>query len=110
MAGNKTIMAVTSNLTTLAQPPGLPRRPEQIANAVLESAKVGAQFAHIQVCHPPLSHCIGRQPLPQEGHIGTGNAVMFEQARAFSTISAADSPPSRKRRRFSACDADPRGR
>jgi uncharacterized protein (DUF849 family) len=54
MAGNKTILtvAVTGNLTTLAQHSGLPCTPEQIANAALESAKVGAQVAHIHVRHP----------------------------------------------------------
>lgn len=54
MAAQKTILtvAVTGNLTTLAQHPGLPCTPEQIAAAALESAKVGAQVAHIHVRHP----------------------------------------------------------
>jgi uncharacterized protein (DUF849 family) len=50
----KTILtvAVTGNLTTLQQHPGLPCTPEQIANAVLESAKVGAAVAHIHARYP----------------------------------------------------------
>lgn len=56
MAGksNKTILtvAVTGNLTTIQQHPGLPCTPEQIATACLESAKVGAAVAHIHVRHP----------------------------------------------------------
>ena len=56
MAGksNKTILtvAVTGNLTTVQQHPGLPCTPEQIATACLESAKVGAAVAHIHVRHP----------------------------------------------------------
>jgi uncharacterized protein (DUF849 family) len=56
MAGksNKTILtvAVTGNLTTVQQHPGLPCTPEQIATACLESAKVGAVVAHIHVRHP----------------------------------------------------------
>lgn len=51
---SKTILtvAVTGNLTTIQQHPGLPCTPEQIANACLESAKVGAAVAHIHVRHP----------------------------------------------------------
>jgi uncharacterized protein (DUF849 family) len=47
----KTILtvAVTGNQTTLQQHPGLPCMPEQIANAVIESAKAGAAIAHIHV-------------------------------------------------------------
>jgi uncharacterized protein (DUF849 family) len=56
MAGKsrKTILtvAVTGNLTTLQQHPGLPCTPEQIANAALESAKAGAAIAHIHVRYP----------------------------------------------------------
>jgi uncharacterized protein (DUF849 family) len=56
MAGKstKTILtvAVTGNLTTVQQHPGLPCTPEQIATACLESAKVGAAVAHIHVRHP----------------------------------------------------------
>jgi len=56
MAGKsgKTILtvAVTGNLTTIEQHPGLPCTPEQIANACLESAKAGAAIAHIHVRHP----------------------------------------------------------
>ena len=50
----KTILtvAVTGNLTTVQQNPALPCTPEQIANAALESAKVGAAIAHIHVRHP----------------------------------------------------------
>jgi uncharacterized protein (DUF849 family) len=55
MAGesNKTILtvAVTGNLTTVQQNPALPCTPEQIANAALESAKIGASVAHIHVRH-----------------------------------------------------------
>jgi uncharacterized protein (DUF849 family) len=56
MAGksNKTILtvAVTGNLTTPQQHPGLPCTPEQIANACLESATAGAAIAHIHVRYP----------------------------------------------------------
>jgi uncharacterized protein (DUF849 family) len=56
MAGEakKTILtvAVTGNLTTVQQHPGLPCTPEQIATAALESAKAGASVAHIHVRHP----------------------------------------------------------
>jgi len=56
MAGksNKTILtvAVTGNLTTPQQHPGLPCTPEQIANASLEAAKAGAAIAHIHVRYP----------------------------------------------------------
>jgi uncharacterized protein (DUF849 family) len=50
----KTILtvAVTGNLTTIEQHPGLPCTPEQIANAALESAKAGAAIAHIHVRYP----------------------------------------------------------
>lgn len=49
----KTILtvAVTGNLTTVQQNPALPCTPEQIANAALESAKIGAAVAHIHVRH-----------------------------------------------------------
>lgn len=51
---NKTILtvAVTGNLTTVSQHPGLPCTPEQVANACLESAKSGAAIAHIHVRYP----------------------------------------------------------
>jgi uncharacterized protein (DUF849 family) len=56
MAGKskKTILtvAVTGNLTTVQQHPGLPCTPEQIANAALESAKAGAAIAHLHVRYP----------------------------------------------------------
>lgn len=47
----KTILtvAVTGNQTTLAQHPGLPCTPEQIATACIESAKAGAAIVHIHV-------------------------------------------------------------
>ena len=50
----KTILtvAVTGNLTTVQQNPALPCTPEQIANAALELAKIGASVAHIHVRHP----------------------------------------------------------
>jgi len=53
-SNKKTILsvAVTGNLTTLQQHPGLPCTPEQIATAALESAKAGAAIAHIHVRHP----------------------------------------------------------
>jgi uncharacterized protein (DUF849 family) len=51
---SKTILtvAVTGNLTTVQQHPGLPCTPEQIATACLESAKAGAAVAHIHVRYP----------------------------------------------------------
>jgi 3-dehydrocarnitine:acetyl-CoA trimethylamine transferase len=56
MAGksNKTILtvAVTGSLTTVQQNPNLPCTPEQIANAALECAKIGAAVVHIHVRHP----------------------------------------------------------
>jgi uncharacterized protein (DUF849 family) len=53
MAG-KTILsvAVTGNQTTLAQHPGLPCTPEQIATAAIDSAKAGAAIAHLHVRYP----------------------------------------------------------
>jgi uncharacterized protein (DUF849 family) len=50
----KTILtvAVTGNLTTVQQNPALPCTPEQIANAALESAKIGASVAHLHVRYP----------------------------------------------------------
>src|SRR3979411_2924048 len=50
----KTILtvAVTGNLTTIEQHPGLPCTPEQIANAALEAAKAGAAITHIHVRYP----------------------------------------------------------
>ena len=50
----KTILtvAVTGNLTTVQQNPALPCKPEQIASAALESAKIGAAVAHIHVRYP----------------------------------------------------------
>ena len=50
----KTILtaAVTGNQTTLAQHPGLPCTPEQIARACIDSAKAGAAIAHIHVRYP----------------------------------------------------------
>ncbi len=50
----KTILtaAVTGNITTLAQHPGLPCTPEQIAAAAIECGKAGAAVAHIHVRYP----------------------------------------------------------
>ncbi|TCT02951.1 3-keto-5-aminohexanoate cleavage protein [Aquabacter spiritensis] len=49
----KTILtvAVTGNQTTLAQHPGLPCTPKQIADAAIDSCKAGAAVAHIHVRH-----------------------------------------------------------
>ena len=44
--------AVTGNLTTLAQHPGLPCTPEQIANACIGAAHAGAAICHIHVRYP----------------------------------------------------------
>jgi uncharacterized protein (DUF849 family) len=51
---NPTILscAVTGNLTTLAQHPGLPCTPEQIANACIAAARAGAAITHIHVRYP----------------------------------------------------------
>lgn len=51
---SKTIVscAVTGNQTTLAQHPGLPCTPEQIANACIGAAKAGAAITHIHVRYP----------------------------------------------------------
>jgi uncharacterized protein (DUF849 family) len=43
--------AVTGNITTLAQHPGLPCTPEQIANACLDAARAGAAIVHVHVRH-----------------------------------------------------------
>lgn len=50
MAG-KTIVtvAVTGNLTTVAQHPGLPCTPKQIAQSALDAEKAGAAIAHLHV-------------------------------------------------------------
>jgi uncharacterized protein (DUF849 family) len=74
MAGKskKTILtvAVTGNLTTVQQHPGLPCTPEQIANACLESAKVGASVAHIHVRYPD-----GRPSMELEHYRETVNRI-----------------------------------
>lgn len=44
--------AVTGNITTPAQHPGLPVTPQQIATACLEAAEEGASIAHIHVRDP----------------------------------------------------------
>lgn len=51
---SKTIVscAVTGNQTTLAQHPGLPCTPEQIATACVDAAKAGAAITHIHVRYP----------------------------------------------------------
>ncbi len=51
---SKTIIscAVTGNQTTLAQHPGLPCTPGQIAAACIDAAKAGACITHIHVRHP----------------------------------------------------------
>ncbi|GAC1331391.1 MAG: 3-keto-5-aminohexanoate cleavage protein [Beijerinckiaceae bacterium] len=51
---SKTILscAVTGNQTTLAQHPGLPCTPEQIATACIDAAKAGAAITHIHVRYP----------------------------------------------------------
>ena len=50
---NPTIIscAVSGNITTLKQHPGLPCTPEQIADACLGAARAGAAIAHIHVRH-----------------------------------------------------------
>jgi uncharacterized protein (DUF849 family) len=50
----KTILtaAVTGNITTLQQHPGLPCTPAQIARAAIDSARAGAAIVHIHVRHP----------------------------------------------------------
>jgi len=45
-------VAVTGNLTTLAQNPAIPATPEQIARAAIDAAAAGASIAHIHVRHP----------------------------------------------------------
>jgi uncharacterized protein (DUF849 family) len=51
---SKTIVscAVTGNQTTLAQHPGLPVTPKQIADACIGAAKAGAAITHIHVRYP----------------------------------------------------------
>jgi uncharacterized protein (DUF849 family) len=48
--------AVTGNLTTRAQHPGLPVTPDEIAGAALDAAKAGAAVAHIHVRDPASGH------------------------------------------------------
>lgn len=50
----KTILtaAVTGNITTLAQHPGLPCTPRQIAEAAVSCGRAGAAVAHIHVRYP----------------------------------------------------------
>ncbi|GAA4328378.1 3-keto-5-aminohexanoate cleavage protein [Pigmentiphaga soli] len=43
--------AVTGNITTVAQHPGLPCTPEQIATACIDAARAGAAIVHIHVRH-----------------------------------------------------------
>ena len=44
--------AITGNITTPEQHPGLPITPKQIADSALEAAKAGASVAHIHVRNP----------------------------------------------------------
>lgn len=44
--------AVTGNLTTVEQHPGLPVTPEQIADACIAAGKAGAAIAHVHVREP----------------------------------------------------------
>lgn len=44
--------AVTGNITTRAQHPGLPCTPEEIAAACIDAARAGAAIVHIHVRHP----------------------------------------------------------
>jgi uncharacterized protein (DUF849 family) len=44
--------AVTGNITTLENHPGLPCTPEQIAKACIDAAKAGAAIVHIHVRYP----------------------------------------------------------
>lgn len=44
--------AVTGNITTLANHPGLPCTPEQIAKASVDAARAGAAIVHLHVRHP----------------------------------------------------------
>ena len=54
MHARKTIItcAVTGNIVTPEQHPGLPVTPAQIADAALEAAEAGAAAAHIHVRDP----------------------------------------------------------
>lgn len=51
---NPTIIscAVTGNITTVKQHPGLPCSPEQVANACIAAARAGAAIVHIHVRFP----------------------------------------------------------
>ena len=44
--------AITGNITTVQQHPGLPCTPEQIANASIDAAKAGAAIVHLHVRYP----------------------------------------------------------
>lgn len=44
--------AVTGNITTIAQHPGLPCTPQEIAKAAIECGRAGAAIAHIHVRYP----------------------------------------------------------
>ena len=53
MAGPTIICcAVTGNITTVQQHPGLPCTPEQIATASIDAAKAGAAMVHLHVRYP----------------------------------------------------------
>jgi uncharacterized protein (DUF849 family) len=58
--------AVTGNLTTREQHPGLPVTPEEIANASLEAAEAGAAVTHIHVRDPATGAPSMEIPLYQE--------------------------------------------
>jgi uncharacterized protein (DUF849 family) len=52
MAATILTVAVTGNITTTEQHPGLPRTPAEIAQATIDAAKAGAAVSHIHVRHP----------------------------------------------------------
>lgn len=89
--------AVTGNITTPAQHPGLPCTPEQIASACIDAAHAGAAIAHIHV-----RHADGR-PSMELGHY----REVVERIRA-SDVDLVINLTTGPGQRFVPSDADPK--
>lgn len=63
-------VAVTGNLTTVAQNPALPSTPKQIAQASIDAARAGAAVSHIHVRYPD-----GRPSMEIEHYRETVNRI-----------------------------------
>ena len=93
---SKTIVscAVTGNQTTLAQHPGLPCTPEQIATACIDAAKAGAAITHIHVRHADGRPSMEVQHYREvvERIRGSGAAIIHLHARNPETGAPDQSP------------------